>query len=75
MWPPRGVNGGSSLEIEKVTPEVFAIELGGDPDVLFDRSHLNQVMWNLCRNALRHSRSESRSFRERISQMRKNFCE
>jgi two-component system sensor histidine kinase PilS (NtrC family) len=30
--------------------------LAADPDVLFDRSHLNQVMWNLCRNALRHSR-------------------
>lgn len=22
--------------------------------ILFDRTHLNQVLWNLCRNALRH---------------------
>jgi two-component system sensor histidine kinase PilS (NtrC family) len=50
-------------QIEKVNPEIFAIELTGDPDVLFDRSHLNQVMWNLCRNALRHCRREAASIR------------
>jgi two-component system, NtrC family, sensor histidine kinase PilS len=43
-------------QIEKVGSGIFRIERAADPDVLFDRSHLNQVMWNLCRNALRHSR-------------------
>ena len=43
-------------QIERIDPGVFRIEPGADPDVLFDRSHLNQVMWNLCRNALRHCR-------------------
>jgi len=43
-------------QIEKIDPGVFRVELAADPDVLFDRSHLNQVMWNLCRNALRHCR-------------------
>jgi two-component system sensor histidine kinase PilS (NtrC family) len=43
-------------QIEKIDRSVFRIEPAGDPDVLFDRSHLNQVMWNLCRNALRHCR-------------------
>jgi len=43
-------------QIEKIDPGVFRVEPAADPDVLFDRSHLNQVMWNLCRNALRHSR-------------------
>ena len=38
-------------QIEKINPEIFEIELHADPRVLFDRSHLNQVMWNLCRNA------------------------
>jgi two-component system sensor histidine kinase PilS (NtrC family) len=52
-------------QIEKVKPEIFALELTGDPDVLFDRSHLNQVMWNLCRNALRHCRRERESIRIR----------
>ncbi|HSE01805.1 MAG TPA: PAS domain-containing sensor histidine kinase [Burkholderiales bacterium] len=43
-------------QIEKIDPGVVRIEQQADPDVLFDRSHLNQVMWNLCRNALRHCR-------------------
>ncbi len=40
--------------IEKIPATTFAIELGGSYFVAFDRSHLNQVMWNLSRNALRH---------------------
>jgi len=43
-------------QTERIGPGVLRIERAADPDVLFDRSHLNQVMWNLCRNALRHSR-------------------
>jgi two-component system sensor histidine kinase PilS (NtrC family) len=54
-------------QIEKINPEVFAIELAADPDVLFDRSHLNQVMWNLCRNALRHCLRARASIRIRVS--------
>ncbi|MGZ8228142.1 MAG: sensor histidine kinase [Burkholderiales bacterium] len=50
-------------QIEKIDPEVFTIELFEDPEVIFDRSHLNQVMWNLCRNALRHCRREKGSIR------------
>ena len=34
--------------------------------MLFDRGHLNQVMWNLCRNALRHCRCEDASIRIRV---------
>ena len=48
-------------QIEKLSPEIFLIELQADPYVLFDRSHLNQVMWNLCRNAVRHCRRENSS--------------
>jgi two-component system sensor histidine kinase PilS (NtrC family) len=51
------------VQVERIDPEVFAIELAADTDVLFDRSHLNQVMWNLCRNALRHCRGERASIR------------
>jgi len=43
-------------QIERIDTGVFRVEPAADPDVLFDRSHLNQVMWNLCRNALRHCR-------------------
>lgn len=50
-------------QIEKICPEILAIELKANPRVLFDRSHLDQVMWNLCRNALRHCRREEGSIR------------
>jgi len=50
-------------QIEKLNPQIFEMELRADPHVLFDRSHLNQVMWNLCRNAVRHSRGQKGSIR------------
>ena len=50
-------------QIEKIPGEIFAIDLQAQPRVVFDRSHLNQVMWNLCRNAVRHCRRESGSIR------------
>ncbi len=49
--------------IEKIHTPIFAIELGGDYLVAFDRSHLNQVMWNLSRNALRHCQRKTGSIR------------
>jgi two-component system sensor histidine kinase PilS (NtrC family) len=48
---------------EKLNTEIFEIQLRADPEVHFDRSHLNQVMWNLCRNAARHCRREKASIR------------
>ncbi len=57
-------------QIEKIEPGIFQIELAAKPDVLFDRSHLNQVMWNLCRNALRHSRRGPASISIRVSMER-----
>jgi two-component system sensor histidine kinase PilS (NtrC family) len=51
-------------EIEKIRADIFRIEVSAKhPEVSFDRSHLNQVMWNLCRNAIRHSRREHGSVR------------
>jgi two-component system sensor histidine kinase PilS (NtrC family) len=50
-------------QIEKMDPAIFEIELNADPAVSFDRSHLNQVMWNLCRNAARHCRRRKASIR------------
>jgi two-component system sensor histidine kinase PilS (NtrC family) len=50
-------------QIEKVPQSLIALELGTDPNVAFDHSHLNQVMWNLCRNALRHCRRSDASIR------------
>jgi two-component system sensor histidine kinase PilS (NtrC family) len=50
-------------QIEKISPDLFEIVQTADPIVLFDRSHFNQVMWNLCRNALRHCRRDKASIR------------
>ena len=54
-------------QIEKIERSVFRLDLGADPEVLFDRSHLNQVMWNLCRNALRHCRRAAASIVVRVA--------
>lgn len=50
-------------QIEKVPAEVIAVEMGVEPGVVFDRSHLNQIMWNLCRNALRYCQRKPGSVR------------
>jgi two-component system, NtrC family, sensor histidine kinase PilS len=41
-------------ETEKANADIFSLRADSQLSVLFDRTHLNQVLWNLCRNALRH---------------------
>lgn len=48
---------------EKLAANVIELHLETDPHVMFDRDHLNQVLWNLCQNALRHSRRRPGSIR------------
>jgi two-component system sensor histidine kinase PilS (NtrC family) len=43
---------------EQVDRDGFAIEVAGDGVVEVDRVHLHQVLWNLVRNAWRHSRQQ-----------------
>jgi two-component system sensor histidine kinase PilS (NtrC family) len=54
-------------EIEKVPADIIRLEVedtgGPAPVVSFDRSHLNQVTWNLCRNALRYCQKKEGSIR------------
>jgi two-component system sensor histidine kinase PilS (NtrC family) len=51
-------------QIEKVDAAVFALDIpAGLPPACFDRGHLNQVLWNLCRNAVRHCRRQAGSVR------------
>jgi two-component system, NtrC family, sensor histidine kinase PilS len=57
-------------QIEKIERSMFRIDAAADPHVLFDRSHLNQVMWNLCRNALRHCRRGTASIVVRVAPAR-----
>ncbi len=44
---------------EGVSAEVLRLDSKGPIGVCFDRSHLNQVLWNLVSNALRHSSQTS----------------
>ena len=48
---------------EGVPRERIALEAAGEATVEFDREHLRQVLWNLLRNAVRHSRDQAGSVR------------
>lgn len=54
-------------QTEKVPRAVIRLEFNAEPEVSFDHSHLNQVMWNLSRNALRHCRRHDGSMRIVVS--------
>ena len=42
---------------EKIPEAGFNIRLPDHAErILFDRRHLNQILWNICRNGWRHSR-------------------
>jgi len=48
---------------ENVSPERFVFESERDCWVNFDREHLHQILWNLLRNAVRHSPDQPRGIR------------
>jgi two-component system, NtrC family, sensor histidine kinase PilS len=57
--------------IEKIDATIFQLEAPGRQMVTFDRSHLNQVIWNLCRNALRYCRKATGSIILRVGENRR----
>ena len=46
---------------EKEAANMFALTLATSRRLVFDRSHLDQILWNLARNARRHGRGQSQS--------------
>ena len=44
----------------------LSMDSDGNPEVLFDRSHLHRVLWNLASNALRHARDDTASVRIKV---------
>ncbi len=54
------------VQNEQLDRSAFALERGAEGVVEFDRVHLHQVLWNLARNAWRHSRKRSGSVRLRL---------
>jgi len=53
--------------IEKIDINVFILNSSNDYLINFDRDHLNQVLWNLCRNAWRHCRKQAGSIHIELS--------
>ncbi|MCC6611166.1 MAG: HAMP domain-containing histidine kinase [Burkholderiales bacterium] len=51
------------VQSERLPPDGIGLELAPDAVVDCDRVHLNQILWNLVRNAWRHSAKGSRSVR------------
>lgn len=54
-------------QVEKIDVQMFKLEVRSALPILFDKSHFDQVMWNLCRNAVRHCRQAAGSVTIRIS--------
>lgn len=55
-------------QFEKIPREGLLIESEApEAKILFDRSHLHQTLWNLCRNAWRHSKQNAGSIRMYVS--------
>lgn len=50
-----------------VNTNVFKLDVPQECEAEFDRGHFNQVLWNLCGNALRYCRKQSGSIRLRVS--------
>ena len=52
---------------EGIVREGFRVQCDGEPIAQFDRVHLHQVLWNLVRNAWRHSGKGAGSVAIRVS--------
>ena len=48
---------------EQLPPDLFQIDADPALTLSFDRYHLHQVLWNVCRNARRHCRQHAGSIR------------
>ena len=50
--------------VENISSDHFELNLEDhNTSILFDRRHLNQILWNLCRNGWRHSLQKAGSLR------------
>ncbi|WP_153145659.1 PAS domain-containing sensor histidine kinase [Dechloromonas sp. H13] len=50
-----------------VVPGLIQVDVAGDPGICFDRTHLDQVLWNLLGNAVRHCRGRPGSVRLHVA--------
>ena len=50
---------------ERVAQDIFYIDVASDCMIKFDRGHFDQILWNLCNNALRYCRKQVNSVQMR----------
>ena len=54
--------------VEKIPNDCFTIDIkNAETLVSFDRRHLNQILWNLCKNGWRHSKNIENSLKLIVS--------
>jgi two-component system sensor histidine kinase PilS (NtrC family) len=50
--------------VENISARDFTLSIKeSDTSILFDRRHLNQILWNLCKNGWRHSQQKGNSLK------------
>lgn len=54
-------------QTNRVSPAIIKVDIPFECSVSFDRGHLDQVLWNLCNNALRYSQSKEGSVQLRVA--------
>lgn len=47
--------------VEQLASTMFQLDVSSDLHILFDRYHLHQVLWNICRNAARYCQQKAGS--------------
>ncbi|WP_018151944.1 two-component system sensor histidine kinase NtrB [Leeia oryzae] len=50
-------------QVEQLDTGLMVLDVGDGLDVPFDKEHLNQILWNLCRNAVRYCQKHPGSIR------------
>jgi two-component system, NtrC family, sensor histidine kinase PilS len=54
--------------VEKIDPHNFTLSIPEKhATIVFDRRHINQILWNLCKNGWRHSKQQSRSLQLKVT--------
>jgi two-component system sensor histidine kinase PilS (NtrC family) len=54
--------------VEKIPQNKFTLSLANtENNILFDRRHINQILWNLCKNGWRHCKQLENSLKLTIS--------
>ena len=58
--------------VERIPAFCFKLECGNTNSmILFDRRHMNQILWNLCKNGWRYCKNEENSLKLTVSNLGK----